>query len=80
VADSGQAAANAVVNCFVDSWNRADGVAYAENYQLSFYRNRPDKRVDGSEDVANYRAIRGTKHVLCDECGGTIGYWGIRSK
>ncbi len=27
-----QAAANAMVNRFVDSWNRADGVAYGENY------------------------------------------------
>jgi uncharacterized protein (TIGR02246 family) len=27
-----QAAANAMVNRFVDSWNRADGAAYGENY------------------------------------------------
>ena len=30
--DEAQAAANAMVDRFVDSWNRADGAAYAQNY------------------------------------------------
>jgi hypothetical protein len=30
--DEAQAAATAMVNRFVDSWNRADGAAYGENY------------------------------------------------
>jgi uncharacterized protein (TIGR02246 family) len=31
-ADNTQAAASAMVNRFADSWNRADGAAYGENY------------------------------------------------
>jgi uncharacterized protein (TIGR02246 family) len=32
LADECKAAADAMVNRFVDAWNRADGAAYGENY------------------------------------------------
>ena len=52
-----KAAADATVRSFVDSWNRADGVAYGENYW-------PDAElVDPSGEIVDGRAAIAKEHV-----------------
>ena len=52
-----QAAAEATVRSFMDSWNRADGAAYGENYW-------PDAElVDPSGEIVDGRAAIAQEHV-----------------
>src|SRR5450631_4614408 len=52
-----QAAADATVHSFMDSWNRADGGAYGENYW-------PDAElVDPSGEIVDGRAAIAQEHV-----------------
>jgi uncharacterized protein (TIGR02246 family) len=52
-----KAAADATVRSFVDSWNRADGVSYGENYW-------PDAElVDPAGEIVDGRAAIAKEHV-----------------
>ena len=52
-----KAAAEATVHSFVDSWNRADGVAYGENYWSDA------ELVDPSGEIVDGRAAIAREHV-----------------
>src|ERR1700680_5235135 len=55
--DEAQAVAKAMVKRFVDSWNRADGAAYGENYW-------PEAElVNPSGDILNGKAAIVQEHV-----------------
>jgi uncharacterized protein (TIGR02246 family) len=55
--DEAKAAADATVHRFVDSWNRADGAAYGENYW-------PDAElVNPSGEIVDGRAAIAQEHV-----------------
>jgi uncharacterized protein (TIGR02246 family) len=50
-ADDAQAAAAAMVNRFVDSWNRADGTAYGENYWPEAELVNPSGAISSGKDA-----------------------------